>query len=322
MPVKLVVAVTDRDWFEHLRSRPHITEVNFWSPGALSFQALEPGELFFFKLHAPDNYIAGFGVFAHANILPLSLAWEAFGEGNGASSLDQLRQRIRRRRHAASDERNDFLIGCRVLAPAFFFEESRWLPVPPSWSRNIVSFKTYTTVDPEGSQLWEAAQPFMQGLFQENSLYTEAAEPPPPPFITAGSPSGGWGEPALIRPRLGQGAFRIVVTDNYNRRCAVTGERTLPALDAAHIRPYAEHGQHEPSNGLLLRRDIHSLFDRGYVTVTPTHHFEVSRRIRAEFENGRDYYALHGRLIKVPERADRRPDPGELRWHNENRFLG
>jgi hypothetical protein len=62
MPIRLVVAVTDRDWFEHLRSRPEITEVNFWSPGTASFRALEPGELFFFKLHAPDNYIAGFGV--------------------------------------------------------------------------------------------------------------------------------------------------------------------------------------------------------------------------------------------------------------------
>jgi putative restriction endonuclease len=322
MPVKLVVAVTDRDWFEHLRSRPQITEVNFWSPGAATFQALEPGKLFFFKLHSPNNYIAGFGIFAHANTLPCSVAWEVFGEANGASTFAEMRRRIARYRHAASDDRSDFLIGCRALAPAFFFDESGWLAVPQSWSRNIVSFKTYTTDDPEGLRLWEAAQPFMQVMSQETVPYAHASEPPAPPFITPGSPIGGWGEPTLIRPRLGQGAFRIVVTDNYHRRCAVTGERTLPALDAAHIRPYAEHGQHEPSNGLLLRRDIHSLFDRGYVTVTPTHHFEVSRRIRDEFENGRDYYAMHGNLIKVPERADRRPDPGELRWHNENRFLG
>ena len=74
-----------------------------------------------------------------------------------------------------------------------------------------------------------------------------------------------YGEPLLIRPRLGQGAFRVLVTDIYQRRCAVTQERTLPALEAAHIRPYGEGGQHEAQNGLLLRRDIHSLFDAGYV---------------------------------------------------------
>jgi putative restriction endonuclease len=93
-------------------------------------------------------------------------------------------------------------------------------------------------------------------------------------------------------------------------------------LDAAHIRPYADHGEHESSNGLLLRRDIHSLFDQGYVTVTPARHFEVSRRIRDEFENGRDYYAMHGTAIRVPNRSELQPDPDALRWHNEYRFLG
>ena len=44
-----------------------------------------------------------------------------------------------------------------------------------------------------------------------------------------------YGDPVLVRPRLGQGTFRVLVTDNYRRRCAVTGEKALPVLDAAHI---------------------------------------------------------------------------------------
>ena len=47
-----------------------------------------------------------------------------------------------------------------------------------------------------------------------------------------------------------------------DNRCAVTGEKTLPVLDAAHILPYSKGGSHDVRNGLLLRRDIHSLFDR------------------------------------------------------------
>ena len=74
------------------------------------------------------------------------------------------------------------------------------------------------------------------------------------------APAARYGEPTLVRPRLGQGAFRVLVTDNYHRMCAVTRERTLPALEAAHIRPFAEGGEHEASNGVLLRRDLHSLF--------------------------------------------------------------
>jgi putative restriction endonuclease len=114
----------------------------------------------------------------------------------------------------------------------------------------------------------------------------------------------------------------VVVTDAYSRRCAITRERTLPALEAAHIRPFAEGGSHEPHNGLLLRRDIHALFDAGYVTVTATHVFEVSRRIKEEFENGRHYYALHGQSLDVPSMPNAQPDADALQWHNERVYFG
>lgn len=131
-----------------------------------------------------------------------------------------------------------------------------------------------------------------------------------------------YGAPHLVRPRLGQGAFRVLVTDLYERRCAVTRERTLPALEAAHIRPYSDGAVHEARNGLLLRRDLHSLFDSGYVTVTPDLRFQVSRRIREEFENGRQYYAMHGQEIFVPKKSLEKPDPAALNWHNEQCFRG
>lgn len=131
-----------------------------------------------------------------------------------------------------------------------------------------------------------------------------------------------YGEPQLIRPRLGQGAFRVLVTDTYSRRCAITQERTLPALETAHIRPYGDGGEHEARNGLLLRRDIHSLFDAGYVTVTPDLQFEVSRRIKEEFDNGRHYYELHGKAIYEVQDTLRRPSPETLRWHNEHVYQG
>jgi putative restriction endonuclease len=113
-----------------------------------------------------------------------------------------------------------------------------------------------------------------------------------------------------------------MVTDAYRRRCAITGERTLPALEAAHIKPFAEGGSHDPTNGLLLRRDIHALFDGGYVTVTPDLRFNVSRRIKEEFENGRHYYQFHGQPIASPISPNWSPDPAWLAWHNEQRYLG
>jgi putative restriction endonuclease len=129
-----------------------------------------------------------------------------------------------------------------------------------------------------------------------------------------------YGEPVTVLPRLGQGTFRVLITDIYARRCAVTEERTLPVLEAAHIRPYGRSGPHDPRNGLLLRSDIHTLLDRGYVTVTPDMRFEVSRRIKEEFENGRDYYALHGRPIRPPRREAWALAPEFLEWHANNVF--
>jgi putative restriction endonuclease len=129
-----------------------------------------------------------------------------------------------------------------------------------------------------------------------------------------------YGEPTLIKPRLGQGAFRVAVTDAYRRTCAVSGGKVLPALDAAHIKPYAQGGRHEVSNGLLLRRDIHSVFDAGYVTIDEQHRFVVSERVKTEFNNGNEYRRLHGTLLSIPNPPFDRPDPEALRWHNTQVF--
>jgi putative restriction endonuclease len=94
MSINLVVAVTDADWFEMLRRSQNLGEVNFWAPSAAKFRALQPGEMFLFKLHAPRNVIGGGGIFAYANTLPCSLAWEAFREANGASSAGEMRARM------------------------------------------------------------------------------------------------------------------------------------------------------------------------------------------------------------------------------------
>jgi putative restriction endonuclease len=305
MGINLIVAVTDGDWFSLLRAQPSLSEINFWAPSAANFRALQPGEMFLFKLHAPRNVIVGGGIFAYATTLPCSLAWESFREANGAHSAIEMRTRIAHYRKADPNDRSDFPIGCRILTQPFFFEEREWMAVPPSWAPNIVSFKTYNTGDAEGLALWEGVMDRLRGV----------------PFLGMGETAQArFGEPHLIRPRLGQGAFRVLVTDVYQRRCVITQERTLPALEAAHIRPYGDGGVHEASNGLLLRRDIHSLFDAGYVTITPELHFEVSPRIREEFENGRHYYALHGHKIAPPTRVDYHPDRAALTWHNENRF--
>ena len=129
------------------------------------------------------------------------------------------------------------------------------------------------------------------------------------------------GAPQTVQPRLGQGTFRIAVTGAYGA-CAVSGEHSLPALEAAHVRPYADGGAHALPNRLLLRADIHRLYDAGYVTVTPDYRFRVSHDLADDFHYGREYERFAGRAISVPRRLIDQPDPQLLDWHSAEVFRG
>lgn len=306
MPSKMYVGVTDSRWFHFLAARGP-DEVNFWIPSPkVGFRALAEGGLFLFKLHFPDNFIVGGGFFVRYTRLPLTLTWSAFEEKNGVASSHDFLKALRRFRADAHPAQN---VGCVILAEPFFFPREQWIPAPASWSPNIVRGKGYSPDEPEGRALLDAVRERLHMQRETDELLIPSDEPDRPKY---------W-----VRGRLGQGAFRALVTDAYTRRCAITGERTLPALEAAHIRPYAESGPNRTENGLLLRSDLHRLFDAGYVTVTPEHRIEISQRIKEEFENGRDYYRFQGRELAVlPGDLAEQPDPGYLQWHNENCYRG
>ncbi len=275
--MKAFVAVTDPDWYRFLRQRPALDEVNFWKPGGeRPFKAIGPGQPLLFKLHHPENFIVGGGFFTHFSFLPSRLAWDAFGEKNGAPSFQEMRRRIEKYRRKAPDPHAEYTIDCIILRDPFFFDERDWIPAPADFHPNIVEGKSYDLQAPAGRALWDQVQARLAMMKPPH-----VAEGPPPVY----------GEPILVRQRLGQGAFRVLITDTYQRRCAVTGEKALPVLEAAHIRPVSEGGTHRIDNGLLLRSDVHALFDRGYVTVTPDYRFRVSRRLREDFDDGEHYAA-------------------------------
>jgi putative restriction endonuclease len=127
-------------------------------------------------------------------------------------------------------------------------------------------------------------------------------------------------EESIVRRRLGQGALRVIVTDAYDRRCAVTGEKTLPVLEAAHIMPVASGGLHRVDNGILLRSDIHRLFDLGYVSVGVNGDLRVSRKLRDEWHNGRVYYELERSPVRFPADTEARPSKEFLQWHSDTVF--
>jgi putative restriction endonuclease len=306
--MRFYVGITDNAWFDFLQQFSP-DEVNFWRPSGKEFSALEPGEPFLFKLHSPMNFIVGGGFFIRSERLPLSLAWEVFGRKNGAATRSEFEQLIRNYR--GYDE-VDPEIGCIILNQPFFVPRDHWIPAPGDWKPNIVSGKTYQDGDEWGNRLWELVRHWLS--------IPESAEPSAELATAVSDPAMLYGQEYLRKSRLGQGAFRILVTDAYLKRCAISGERTLPVLQASHIKPYGE-GPNHVDNGLLLRSDLHILFDRGYLTVTPDLKVEISKRIKEEYENGRDYYRFHGNSLAVlPMSPLDRPNQEFLRWHNEKIF--
>lgn len=305
--MKLWIGITDDDWFRFLSERADLDEVNFWQPsGARTFRALQPGEPFLFKLHAPNNYLVGGGMFAGFARLPIDLAWDAFGERNGVASLSDLRASVARYLHVVPDPRDNYLIGCIMLRLPFFLPREHWVPIPEEFPRHVQQGKTFDATTGIGRAVWEELERRARLAILDYGVR-----------VVQGAM---WSEPRLIRQRLGQGTFKALVTETYERRCAITREKALPVLQTAHIRPVTRDGGHRIDNGLLLRSDVHTLFDRGYITITPAYDVRISRRLQKDFDNGEHYYALEGQRIWTPKRTDDRPNSEFLEWHGDEVF--
>lgn len=304
----MFVGLTDYDWYCNLKSE-NFDEVNFWRPGSTAFKALNPNDLFLFKLKKPYYAIVGGGFFVKYSLLPIELAWEAFERKNGTENYTEFWERLLKYREKNRIDTSYPYVGCIILTEPFFFDQKDWIEQPDNWPSNVVVGMNMDTERGEGKRLFQEICERLQRSLVSNQI--EAVETRERYLYAIG------------KKRLGQGAFRVIVTDAYSRRCAISGEKTLPVLEAVHIKPYSENGPHHIQNGVLMRSDIHKLFDKGYLTIAPDFRVEVSKRIKEDFGNGRIYYQYHGQqLCVIPKRVDELPAKDYLTWHNENVYLG
>ena len=92
--MKFYLGVTDTEWYNYLRM-VNPEDINFWQPGGTStFKAIERGAPFLFKLKSPINAIGGVGFFASHSFLPLSVAWDYFGDRNGCRTFAEFKKKI------------------------------------------------------------------------------------------------------------------------------------------------------------------------------------------------------------------------------------
>jgi putative restriction endonuclease len=116
---------------------------------------------------------------------------------------------------------------------------------------------------------------------------------------------------AAVIQRQGQARFRRELLDAYSSTCAFTGSGVQPVLEAAHIVPYLGPQTNRTSNGLLLRADVHSLYDLGLVAVRPEDFRIVISRQLGES----DYAELSGMRMRLPQEQELWPDRDGLANH-------
>lgn len=307
--MRAYVGVTDHEWYKFLAARKDLSEVNFWRPrDRRRFNAISPGEFFFFRTHAPESRIVGGGRLSGWELLPLSAAWEFYGPGNGAASLEDLRALIGGRNGLRANE--DPEIGCILLHDVTFFAPGTSMALPPDlWSSGIQQGKSFDIAEQPHAPVFDVLA---------TRVLTGTVE------IDSDDPSwqhdGPMFRERLQNVRLGQGAFQARVLNAYNRECAITGTKIWPALQAAHIRPVASGGEHRVDNGLLLRSDVHIMFDLGYLAVDLSYRLRVSPRLRDQFGNGEQFYAKAGEVIALPDRRVDQPRRAFLEWHLDRVF--
>lgn len=310
------IANTDSAWFDFLTARAvagRVDEVNFWQPQASRpMRHMEPGEPVFFRLKRPTYAIAGYGFYAHFMAVDLDTAWSTFTWKNGDPDKRRFLERIGKYRGV------DLLdpsaprapIGCTVLRDATFWPKERWIPwgEAEGWASNIVQGKTERD---------EARAKLLMGAMQADARTV-------PDDLRAAFALVDVDHRELVlretTEREGQGAFRLRLLSAYEGQCAITTEHTQPVLDAAHIQPYLGPRSNHVQNGIILTKEFHTLFDAGYVGITPDYEVEISERLRTDWNNGKRYYQYDARKLRVPNEKALQPSRDALAWHYENVF--
>jgi hypothetical protein len=116
-----------------------------------------------------------------------------------------------------------------------------------------------------------------------------------------------------IVQRQGQPGFRLALLRAYGSRCCITGFDAVQALEAAHIHPYLGPKTNHASNGLLLRADLHALFDQGLIGIDPA----TMAVIIAPALYQTAYADLSGVKVSTPTRAADAPSKAALTWHRQ-----
>ena len=286
------ISPTDIEWFKFLRTEGLNSEINFWTPTPWNVSRLASGDKLYFMLKSPIRKIGGYGQFVEYKNMSVNDAWNKYGFKNGCTSKQELIDRLDKYKASnSSDERSvtDSEIGCIVLTNAVYYDDDKFLDLDNyeiDFSRFIVKIKYYNENDP-----LEIATQSTEKEFELLPTSLEKLK-----------------KSRLVTERKGQGNFRAIITTAYSNKCCITSETTPELLEAAHIQPYFDENSNHVKNGLLLRVDLHKLYDNGLLYIDESFKIHISPEVKSEY-----YRKLNGTKIRLPENNNLHPSKEALK---------
>jgi putative restriction endonuclease len=285
------ISPTDIDWFYFLREVGYNSEINFWTPTPWNISKLSEGDKLYFMLKSPIRKIGGNGQFLKYINMTVDDAWNKFGRKNGCNSKQELIRRLdkyKSKRSSCEKGILDAQIGCLILNNVEFFDDNDFLDLKEhnvEFPINIVKIKYY-----EGNSLNNDAESFWDNF----TLISETAEKTK--------------KNVKISERNGQGNFRAKITYAYSNRCCISGETTVELLEAAHIQPYIDERSNHVKNGLLLRADLHKLYDNGLMYIDDDFLIHISPQVKSNH-----YQNYNNKKIELPKNKKFHPSKESLR---------
>lgn len=263
----MYVGITDTNWMKFIKEQKENIGryINFWTPGTKTFKAIQPGELFLFKLHAKkakgeNGEIVGGAYFDGFEQMSVSEAWNRFGYGNGTTSQFELKSAIDEYRVRNNMDRSAD-IGCIVLRDPFFFEEDKWIESPVDWGKSIVSGKKYDISEGIGCELYQQVSAMMNDNVDEIIISDIESDADKLQIL-------GKERETFIKARVNQSVFRERLLNKYDC-CCLCKVSNPKFLIASHIKPWADSENDEKldaDNGFLLCPNHDALFDFGYIS--------------------------------------------------------
>lgn len=297
---RFAISPTDEEWFSLLKSYQYLDRINFWTPTPWNIKSLKSGDRLYFMLKAPIRKIGGYAEVVKYENMSINKAWDTFGLGNGVKGLEEFILRTTKYKGKRSNKENldqNPVIGCIELKEAVFFEPNKYITpgdLGVSFPNQVVKIKCF------------------QGEFL--NLGEETVDLPTSPFSLVGSRNENR-KFREVNQRVGQESFRRAIFKAYDNSCAITGESCKDLLQAAHIQPYKDENSNHVQNGILLRIDLHRLFDTGLITIDTDYRIRFSSIFQSN-----EYRKYEGKKICLPNHKQQYPSLQALEYNNKYKF--